>query len=281
MIGLNYTSEYINTSSEYFKLSSIFSEDNLIFAISRLSDDRILSTFELSGLKEGYLSDEDYLYNLFQKNNLFAPNIVEVNFAYLTHEFSLVPNEIEVDKDAQSAALEAVSAKQYSDDYEVFFSLLPTINSKNYFPFPKVLHRFLKSKYKSVICRHANDSIIEKSKSFISEDNFVLANINNHRLQTVISVGGKIVQSNVYKIKSKEDVLYYLLLNLKNHGMPTNIANVYMSGRLSKDSDMHKLLYGYIKKLKYIDNIPRLRFANVFLGKPKHLFFDIFTLCEL
>ncbi len=281
MIGLNYTSQDLNISNEYFKLSSIFSEDNLVFALSRLSDNRIFSTIELSDLKEGYFLDIDYLHNLFQKNNLFASNIIEANFAYLTGEFSIVPNEIEVEKNAQSVTLDGVSAKQYSDSYQVFFSLLPAINAKNYFPFPKSLYDFLNSKYQKVRCFHANDSLVEKSKNFISDNSFLLVNLNNQNLQTIVSAEGKVVQSNVYKIKSKEDVLYYILLNLKNNGIPTNIANVYIAGRLSQDSDMHKLIYGYIKKLKYVDNISRLNFSNVFLGKPKHLFFDILTLCEL
>ncbi len=281
MIGLNYISQEINTSSEYFKLSSIFSEDNLVFALSRLSDNRILSVVELSYLNEGYYFDSDYLHDLFEKNNLLTLNIMKADFAHLTGEFSIIPNEIEVESTQEKVVLDLVSSKQYSDEYEVFYSLLPTISSKNYFPFPKALYQFLKAKYQNVRCFHANDSLIEKSKKFIIDDSFILVNLNNQNLQTVVSIGNKIVQTNAYNIKSKEDVLYYILLNLKNHGIPTNIANVYISGRLSEDSDMHKLLYGYIKKLKYVNNIPRLNFANVFLGKPKHLFFDIFTLCEL
>ncbi len=281
MIGLNYTSQDINISNEYFKLSSIFSEDNLIFALFRLSDKKILSTVEVSNLAEGYYFDLDYLHDIFQNNNLFASNIIEAEFAYLTNEFSIVPNDIEIEETDQEVTLDAVSAKQYSDDYKVLSSSLPTLNSKNYFPFPNIFYSFLNSKYKKVRAFHANDSLIEKSKNFISEDNFLLANLNGKSLQTVVSRGGKIMQSNAYQIKSKEDILYYILLNLKSHGMPTNIANVYLAGRLSKDSDLHNLLHGYIKRLKYIDNISRLNFSNVFLGKPKHLFFDILTLCEL
>ena len=276
MIGIDYSSLDLNKRDEY-KLSSMITGDNLLFAITRLSDNKILQVKELSGLKEDFYLDFDYISNIFIENNLFRENITEVAIGFFTKDFSIIPKSIFNNKIKNYNSL-LNSVKQYLDDFEIQKSYIKSIDSFCFFPFPKSLDKLLKDNFKNVSIHHSNDSLI--SNDNIDAKDFVLVNFHQNLIQTVVFRDNAFVQTNVYEIKTKEDILYFVLLNLKNAGLPLNLVDVYLSGRVYEESAIYKLLYEHIKNLCFVDNLNRTNFSNVFLGKPKHLFYDIYSLSQ-
>ena len=277
MIGLDYHSNQLFNTSDTYKLSLIFSEDNFLYTIASLSTGKIIAVKEYDKLDNGYLNSTVQLDELFGKENLFDERIIEVNSAIVIKDYSLVPAKL-FDKKTKQSILEAVSIKAYLDDYTVLHSFLDNIEAVNIFAFPAVLYKFLNSHYDNNNYYHANDPLITVAPQLLAKDSFLLANFNDGFLQTVLYKEKKFIQSNVYSIKSKEDILYRILNLLNNNAMPVNIANVFLSGRLEKDSAIFELLYRHIKNITFVKDIPRYHFANVFLGKPVHLFFDLYAL---
>lgn len=276
MIGIDYSSLDLNKRDKY-KLSSMITGDNLLFAITRLSDNKILQVKELSGLKEDFYLDYDYISNVFIENNLFRKNITEVTVGFFTKDFSIIPKSFFNNKIKNYNSL-LNSVKQYLDDFEIQKSYIKSIDSFCFFPFPKSLNKLLKDNFENVSIHHSNDSLI--SNDSIDAKDFVLVNFHQNLIQTVVFRDNAFVQTNVYEIKTKEDILYFVLLNLKNAGLPLNLADVYLSGRVYEESAIYKLLYEHIKNLHFVDNLNRTNFSNVFLGKPKHLFYDIYSLSQ-
>ncbi len=276
MIGIDYSSLDLNKRDKY-KLSSMITGDNLLFAITRLSDNKILQVKELSGLKGNFYLDFDYISNIFIENNLFRENITEVTVGFFSKDFSIIPKSIFNNKIKNYNSL-LNSVKQYLDDFEIQKSYIKSIDSFCFFPFPKSLNKLLKDNFENVSIHHSNDSLI--SNDSIDAKDFVLVNFHQNLIQTVVFRDNAFVQTNVYEIKTKEDILYFVLLNLKNAGLPLNLADVYLSGRVYEESAIYKLLYEHIKNLYFVDNLNRTNFSNVFLGKPKHLFYDIYSLSQ-
>ncbi len=278
MTGIDYSSIDYNNKDKY-KLSSIITEDNLLFALTRFADNKIIKIKEISKLKENFSLDSDYTFNLFQKNKLFNKNIEEISVAFLAKEFTIVPKEIISDNIKKYNNL-LHSVKQYLDDYSIQKSYIDNIDAYNFFPFPKALKKLVSDNYANTNIFHANDLLVCQSKKNINTKDFILVNFHEYLLQTVVFRAGEFVQTNIYDIKTKDDILYYILLNLKNTGIPLNLVHVYLSGRVQKESAIYKLLFEHIKNIHFMDNLDRTDFSNVFLGKPKHIFFDIYSLSK-
>ncbi len=281
MTEIDYSSIDYNNKDKY-KLSSIITGDNLLFALTRLADKKIIKLKEISNLKENFFLDSDYTYDLFKKNKLFHKNIECVSTAFLSGEFTIVPKGI-ISKDLKKTHNNLLhSIKQYLDDYTIQKSDIVNIDAHNFFPFPIALKNIVSGNYPNFKIYHANDPLVCQANKIINKKDFILVNFHEYILQTIVYRAGKFVQTNVYDIKTKDDILYYILLNLKNTGIPLNMAHIYLSGRVQKESSIYKLLFEHIKNIHFVDNVERTDFSNVFLGKPKHLFFDIYSLskCE-
>ncbi len=278
MTGIDYSSIDYNNKDEY-ELSSIITGDNLLFALSRIADNKIIRLKEISNLKKNFFLDSDYTSDLFKKNNLFHNNIKSISIAFLSKEFTIVPQEL-VSKGIKHHNNLLHSIKQYLDDYTIQKSDIVNINAYNFFPFPNALKMLVADNYPKIKIFHANDCLVFQAGKIINKKDFILVNFHEYYLQTVIFRAGKFIQTNIYDIKTKDDILYYILLNLKNTGIPLNLAHVYLSGRVQRESSIYKLLFEHLKNLYFIDNLDRTGFSNVFLGKPKHLFFDIYSLSK-
>ncbi len=279
MIGINLESSELFKNNKKYKLSSIISGDNLLYSLSEISTGKILAVRELPDLPENFYFDDDYLKSLFEENGLFNNKIEEVSLAILSPDFSLVPEKLY----KESIKLElfaGVSIRQYEKEYEIVKNHINELESYNLFLVPKQLKKFLDSHYKTVTYHHATDIFLSKYDFIDSYDNTLMVNLNDKYLQTAIFKGGNFTQTNVYSAKTKEDVLYYIVANLSNSAIPMNKANVVLSGRIEEDSSVYNLLYEHIKNISFVKGIPRLSFSNIFLGKSKHLFFDLYALSQ-
>jgi len=217
------------------------------------------------------------LEKIFKDENLFDDRIKEVNAAIVNKDFMLVPAEY-YSPDTKKSLIQNITVKTYLEDYITLDGKIDSAQAVSIFIFPQMLYDFLHSHFKKVRYFHANDALINNAKETVNKDNFLLANFNYGYLQTIIFKNKKFIQSNVYSLRSKEDILYRILNNLQNQAMPVNSAKVILSGRLERDSAIFELIYNHIKNIDFIRNISRFNFSNVFLGKPVHLFYDLYAL---
>ena len=279
MIGINLESSELFKNNKKYKLSSIISGDNLLYSLSEISTGKIIAVRELTGLKENFYFDKEYLKTLFEENSLFNNKIEEVSISILSPDFSFVPQKL-YKESIKKELFAGISIRQYEKEYEIVKNHINELDSYNLFLVPKQLKKFLDSHYKNVRYYHSNHIFLSKYNFIDSYDNTLMVNLNDKYLQTAIFKNGSFTQTNVYSAKTKEDILYYITANLSNNVIPINKANVVLSGRIEEDSSVYDLLYEHIKNLSFIKNIPRLSFSNIFLGKPKHLFFDLYALSQ-
>ncbi|HHH53390.1 MAG TPA: DUF3822 family protein [Bacteroidetes bacterium] len=278
MTGLYYQSSDLNKTTNKNKLSSIISGDNFIYGISSKENNKLLSFKELPYFENNFFLDESKLKEIFSNNHLLE-NIEEIKIAILSPDFVFCPSELYT-KESEHDLLKTVTIKQYLNDYSIETKFISHLNSYLLFLIPKVLKDFLKNNYDKVNFFHANEIFLSKYKFINSYENLLIANINNGYLQTAIYKNDQFRQTNVYNINNKEDILYHIISNLSNHSMPVNIADVILAGRLERESAIFKILAEHIKNISFIDNLDRRDFSNVFLGKSKHLFFDIYALSQ-
>jgi len=277
MIGIKRLSNDIH-ENERFKLSSLISEDNLLFGITRLRDNKLIGVKELRDLPNNFYLDKKYIQDLYQDVDIKDLKFNSISIAYTSLEFSIVPNPLIKDKDKND--LFSNSIKKYYNDYSIVKSNIENLDASIFFPFPNAVYEFAAKRFKNVSIQHIISPLIEQGYKLIKSNDFLIANINGYQLQTIVFKDNEFVQANIYNIKTKEDILYYILLNLKDNAIPLNIAEVYLSGRVDKESSIFTLLSEHIKNIIFINSIPRLDMSNIFLGKSNHEFFDIYSLSK-
>lgn len=280
MIGIKYLSNDFHENESY-KLSSFVSGDNLFLSISSLKDNKLLGVKEFRGLSENYYFSEKEISKIFNDKDIINLNISQISIGFSTRDISIVPNSLLSDNSKENEIL-SNSLKKYNNQYTILKKKIRSIDASSFFPFPKALLKYAKDNFKSSTFCHINDPLIEQANRLFDDKDFILANLNEYQLQTIVFKNGNFVQSNIYDIKTKDDVLYYILLNLKNNAIPINIGQVYLSGRVQEDSAVHSLLTEHIKNIDFVKHIKRSNMSNIFLGKPKHIFFDLYSLslCE-
>jgi len=104
---------------------------------------------------------------------------------------------------------------------------------------------------------------------------FILFNFLVNEFQTVVFKNGHLVQTNHYQLSGAHDAVYYALLNCKHNEFDPLNDQFYMSGPFPEEM-VNKLLFDqHFKYLDGIGDMNRLNYSNVFLGKAKHMFFDL------
>ena len=277
MTGIDYHSDELFNTNDTYKLSLIFSEDNFLYALSSRISGKIMAVKEFDRAEPDFFNGHSVLEKIFKDENLFDDRIKEVNAAIVNKDFMLVPAQF-YNPEAKKRLLQNITVKTYLEDFKVLDNKIDSAGAVSIYIFPAMLYDFLQSQYKKVRYFHANDALVNNAIETVDKDDFLLANFNYGYLQTIVFKNKKFIQSNVYSLRSKEDILYRILHNLQNQAMPVNSAGVILSGRLERDSAIFELIYNHIKNTGFIRNISRYNFSNVFLGKPVHLFYDLYAL---
>lgn len=89
---------------------------------------------------------------------------------------------------------------------------------------------------------------------------------------------GKVKFSNSFQFSGVKDVLYYLLLVFKQHGLDNAQTPVFLLGQLMRDSEMFRLLHRYIGKLFFFEHGASTKMGNKLAKMPSWFFYDVLSL---
>lgn len=110
----------------------------------------------------------------------------------------------------------------------------------------------------------------------------LLLNIRKNEIDVLISEGKNLLLLNSFNRNSDEDVLYFTLFACEQLAIDTEKINVYLSGEIEAESNLYKLLFKYIRNLKFVGRDRTVSFGRGFDEIPAHYYFTLFNLplCE-
>jgi len=271
MIQFEYSSIDLFKKKEEYILSSVIGEDNIFYGIYQKDSGKLMASSFLTDLDNHFFLQKEVLFSLFSERDLFNESITEIRIAFATEHFSLLPYEVEMKEEKEFA--ENFSYLVHDDDYLLCKDDLSNLEIFNYFMLPRKIKEFTEEHFGISKIVHFNSALI--SRMSIEEESFILFNFLDKRLQTVVVKKGEFLQSNDYGLEGKDDALYYALMNCKRFDFDPSIHQFYFTGTLNKNSTQFEIFNSHFRFLDLLGNKDRLKYANVFLGKEKHLFFDL------
>lgn len=272
MILFDYKSSELFLNKKSYKLSSVIGEDNFYFGLFELPQGTLRQAKFISNLPENFYLDDDLFASILERENLMNESIKKASFSIQSPSFIMIPDFL-AEKIPESEIARDISAVGYDIRYKLSGSSLDQFQSVFFFLEPTTLVQKLSGFYTETKISHLNSILINQGKSMNGQ--FLLLHIYGQTLQTVLMDHDRLLQSNDYCFQSSDDVLYYALLSLKNHGLDPGNTIVYYTGMVKDDGPLTELLAKHIRNLQLLDNKTSATYSNVFLGKQKSYFFSL------
>ena len=106
--------------------------------------------------------------------------------------------------------------------------------------------------------------------------------INNNIVNITVFNNGKLIFNNAFNFLTKEDLLYFTLFAFEQLKIDTESVEVKVYGSISEEDENYKLLYDYIRNIKFGNRPNELEFTSEFDTIQEHQYFGLFCqiLCE-
>ena len=235
-------------------LSIQFSLDGFSFCVSDLFSKEI-SYFADYTFDETLNSLEDLLEKIKSIFNEDAILHYEFNEVFVIHQNSLntiIPNEF-FDENSLNSYLE-FNIKTLQTDF-ITFDTIASIEAKNvYIPYVNI-NNYLFQNFGEFEYKHHTTVLLEKliEKNKIDEK-VMFVNVFKNTLDIVVLEHKKLILSNSFAYKTKEDFIYFILFVAEQLQMNNEEFKLYFTGEITLESDLYKIAFTYIKNVYFLES---------------------------
>jgi len=198
-----------------------------------------------------------------------------VDLIFRSEKFTLVPGELFNKSFLKSYFKFNLN---YKDDEEIHFNRLKEADAYNLFAIPANITTFLVNKFPEVKFYQQGTPIIEnlilKTKESKSDSPTVFINVFKDSLDFISVSKGKLLFYNIFKYRTPEDFLYFILNNLKCLGYEANKTEFILAGDIDENSELYLKTYKYFANYKFAKvnseysfsfNIPEHKLTNILI----------------
>lgn len=153
------------------------------------------------------------------------------------------------------------SSKTYDHDYIVYDEIENHDMINVYIPFVNVNNFFLE-RFGSFEYKHFSTILITTLLNTFkfSEHPHMFAHIADRHFEIVIIANSKLLLYNSYTYETKEDFIYYILFTAEQLELSPENFELILSGSISKESDLFKMAYTYVRKVSLLENRSKFKF---------------------
>ncbi|MEZ4908804.1 MAG: DUF3822 family protein [Saprospiraceae bacterium] len=274
MITFDITSKEDKYQNKNNKLSLLISGDNFLFIVYSSILKKVYSLRDLSGIDINSTSGIYELKSFIKTNGYNELN--QLNIYTTTPEFGLTPMDF---KDINAnEVLDPITIKHYLDEYKVIQNPVSSFQLNCHFVFPEKLFDLFSNLFENVNLNHQITLLLNSLN--ISQDTtsgFVICNFSPGNIQLISIKNNQLAIAKTYNLKSKDDMLYYILKMYHSSGLLPNINPLILSGRIEKESVIYSELQNYIKHINFAEIDIENNFSTDFIDSfQSHYFYDIY-----
>ncbi len=272
MIQFDYKSTELFLHNKSYELSSLMGEDNFYFGLFELPERKLKQAKLISDLPDRYYLEPEKIRSILVDEQLVSEKISRASFLYQSPYFAIYPDFIADTMSDQEIAKE-ISALNYDIRYKLIRHGLQENESSFCFLGASQIDQTLKEIYPEYSITHLNARFFELLRSM--DTRFLFMHVFGNSMQIMMVDEGKLLQTNDFSYSSADDLLYYVLLTLKNHDFDPANTRVYVSGIIEAAGTAMELLGRHIRYITLKDNRAVMSYSNIFLGKQKSYFFSL------
>ena len=185
-------------------------------------------------------------------NELTIRNYAD-GFSYIvidSNKHTLVPATL-FQENKKSRYLDFLGLKE--ENTVVCADYIELANVYNVYSVSKKEHAKLKNLENSAF-RHASTLLLEdllKENIERTDDVRVYLNVKNNSFEMVVLKGVKLLFDNIFRFKTKEDFLYFVLFSMEQLHLDAEITPVFFMGMIEKDSQIAELVSRYVRDVRF------------------------------
>ncbi len=266
-----------------YKLFLQLSSNGLSFTIFDEKLNKFLSIEDISFENINHEAGIDsYITNLVGESEWLTLSYQSVHIIYECNKSTLVPaplfaeNEkmtfsefnFELSKDAHLHQQKLTNLDAFML-YEVPESILESVNSL----FPS--HRLMP--HTAVLI----ENLLIMNKNLPSQKKFFV-NLRHSSMDVLIIDKRKLIYSNSFEYKSKEDFIYFVVFVLEQIQINPEEIELVLSGKIDKNSELFEILYKYVRNIRFQGLPEGYSYSYIFNEIPVHYYFNLLStvLCE-
>lgn len=175
--------------------------------------------------------------------------------------FTLVPSVL-FEKEKAGDYLSQVH--QLPKNFMVRFDELPFLETQNVYAVYAPLFYSLSDHFPKIETKHASTVFIQQMAVFqkMRKGATVFIEVGTGSMHIVAFDNDKLLFSNTFSFKEKEDFIYFILLVYKQLNLKPEITPLFFSGNIDRSSPLYAIVYQYIGSLDF----PRVENSGLVFG---------------
>ncbi len=254
-----------------FSYAILDDENHLLALKSYLINADLTASKKLHPALQDIFIEDEILKLPFQKKTV---GFINNKCTFVPYKF-YQPEEVDTYLSKQVDSLE--SDQIFVDDVEM-------MKAKNVYAFDQEVYFLVKGYLPNARFIHNSTSVLQ---GFVSNQNStsgkkIYVNVKGDHLQIVLLENQELIFSNSFAFQNEQDFIYHVMLVYNQFNLSTEFNPVVLSGQITKDSKIYRMLFRYINKIQFSKAPSAIQLGGAYHGIPTHFFFDLFSLglCE-
>ena len=267
-------------TTQTYELSLLVGADSIYYLVN----DAQLNVLALKSFHFDHRSEKSataHLKAVFIEDEMLKLPFRATKIVFTTPHFTLVPTKFYDDK-SRLAYFENLTTLNGKEHFDV--DIIKNIESHNVYLVENELVDALKATFPQAQYYHYMTPLIQGYQKVATsrEGRQMFANVRDGHVQVLFFDGKDLVFANSFLYRTSQDLVYFILNVYEQFKLNPEMTPLSISGSLTEDSDIFKVIYRYIRYISFVNTPPYFRFGQQFTGIPQHFYFDLFSikLCE-
>jgi len=163
------------------------------------------------------------------------------------------------------------------DNTRAHVQFVESIEAYIVYAIPTNVFEIIQQKFNHLKFSHHCSSLIEMSLLRHAKETILSINMKEGEFDIYCQIEGHFSYMNSFNYASSEDVVYYLLYVMEQLELDRNSINIHLYGQIKENSDVHELLYTYLRNVRFGDKIHQLNYSPVLQEIPTHNHYSLFS----
>jgi hypothetical protein len=270
---------FSNKNSSSYDLGIAVSQDRLAYYISdKQGDVLLLRSSQIrsrSGVPEGWFGD---LKSTIQEDADLRDPFHSMKTGVVNPFSVLVPARLYKKEEARTYLGGLLELDEEETSHGVDY--IPSLDTYNVFAIDHHLSDWLKDQFPGHGIHHISSGLLEAWLAIAKkrEGAQVFINVFDRFFLIAYFERGELIFSNHFTYRTSKDFLYFAMLAYDQFRLAPENIPASISGLILPDSEIHNLLFRYIKDVRFLPAPSFLNFSPQFEQIPGHQYFDLFSL---
>lgn len=259
------------------ELNLLASPDGLAWLIADGGGEALsLKSWEFFNPAQRFSEAEAPLRRVFSNDEKLAHRFGSVRLAFLNKYATLVPNRL----------FEPASLADYfklllrpDEQFSYFFDDLPDLQVKLVFAVEANISNLCDQYFPQKKVQHGGSALLRQWHRLARRSDFdVFVNVRNQHGQVAVFDRKNLQFFNSFNFTKAADFLYFVLLAYEQFRLKPSDIPLTISGELLEDSEVFRLLFRYVRHLRFAPTPDSYRLPGVMEALPSHFNFDLYGL---